>query len=168
MTGRSIGSLARRVKEAYGNLPLPFPVVAAMAGDVLLQRLRPVPLPGPRSAHRTAGAALVIAGVGLNLWALAERRRLSEGPFVLERPEELVTTGPYAFTRHPMYVGWWLIELGAGTLAGSCWALVTMPAELLVEHRSILGEEAALARLFGPAYREYAARVPRYVGAPRA
>lgn len=167
MTGRSAGSLARRLREAYENVPLPAPVVAAMVLDLLLQRLRPLPLPGPRSLHRTAGAGLVLAGVGLNLWALAERRRRSEGPFALEKPEELVTSGPYAVTRHPMYVGWWLIQLGAGPLAGSSWVLVTMPAELLVEHRYILEEEATLAELFGQPYAEYAARVPRYLGYPR-
>lgn len=162
-TGHTAGSLAGRVKAAYDNLPLPFPVVAAMAVDLLLARLRPMPLPGPRALHRAAGTALVIAGVGLNAWALAERRRHSPGPFALERPEELVTSGPYAFTRHPMYVGWWLIELGAGTLAGSSWVLVTMPAELLVEHPVVLSEEATLAGLFGASYRDYAAKVPRYL-----
>ena len=168
MTSNAITSLARRAKATYDNLPLPFPVVAAMAADHLLAKVRPLPLPGPRALHRAAGAALVMAGVGLNAWALAERRRRSPGPFALERPEELVTTGPYAFTRHPMYVGWWLIELGAGTLAGSSWVLVTMPAELLVEHPFVLDEEATLAGLFGASYREYAGNVPRYLGLPRA
>ncbi len=164
LKGHSISSIAHRVKDTYENLPLPFPVVAAMAADVLLARLRPLPLPGPRVLHRAAGTALVVAGVGLNAWALAERRRRSPGPFALERPEELVTTGPYAFTRHPMYVGWWLIELGAGTLAGSSWVLVTMPAELLVEHPVVLDEEATLAGLFGASYRDYMEQVPRYLG----
>lgn len=168
MTSNAITSLARRAKATYDNLPLPLPVVAAMAADLLLAKVRPLPLPGPRALHRAAGTALVMAGVGLNAWALAERRRRSPGPFALERPEELVTTGPYEFTRHPMYVGWWLIELGAGTLAGSSWVLVTMPAELLVEHPFVLEEEATLAGLFGASYREYAGNVPRYLGLPRA
>lgn len=163
-TGRLAAGFVRRGKELYGNLPLPPVVVAAMALDLLLGRLRPVPIPGPRALHRSAGAVLVLAGVGLNLWALAERRRRTEGPFALERPEGVVTTGPYAITRHPMYIGWWLIRLGAGTLAGSPWVLATLPAEVLVEHRSILGEEAMLAELFDRTYLDYAARVPRYFG----
>lgn len=167
-TGRPAGALASRLKATYENLPLPLPTIAAMALDLLLARLRPMPLPGPRSLHRLKGAALVLAGVGLNLWALAERRRRSAGPFALEEPEELVVTGPYAITRHPMYVGWWLIQLGAGTLAGSSWVLVTLPAELLVEHRFVLGEEAVVAELFPQSYPDYAERVPRYVGFPRA
>ncbi|MGY4542778.1 protein-S-isoprenylcysteine O-methyltransferase Ste14 [Arthrobacter sp. UYNi723] len=166
MTARSASSPARRLKEVYDNLPLPLPIVAALALDLLLDRVRPMPLPGSRSLHRIAGAALLLAGVGLNLWALAERRRRSAGPFALERPVELVITGPYAITRHPMYVGWWLIQLGAGTLAGSSWVLATLPAELLVEHRFVLGEEAMLAELFGRSHRDYAKKVPRYLGFP--
>lgn len=126
-----------------------------------------MPLPGPRSVHRIAGAGLVVAGVALNAWALAERRRRSAGPFELERPEDLVDTGPYAVTRHPMYVGWWLMQLGAGTLAGSSWVLVLLPPELLIEHHFVVEEEAALARLFPLSYPDYAAKVPRYLGLPR-
>ena len=159
----SLRTLAGRVKTVYDNLPLPPAVVVAMAVDFLLARLRPLPLPGPRSAHRLAGAGLVAAGVGLNAWALAERRRRSSGPFELERPDELVVTGPYAITRHPMYLGWWLIQLGAGTMAGSAWALVLLPPELLVEHRFVLEEEATLAELFPQSYPAYEEKVPRYL-----
>ncbi|WLQ05030.1 methyltransferase family protein [Arthrobacter oryzae] len=166
MTDRSAPSLAGRLKKAYENLPLPLPVVAGLALDALLARRRPRPLPGSRSLHGVAGAGLLLAGVGLNIWALAERRRHSAGPFELERPEELVTSGPYAISRHPMYVGWWLIQLGAGTLAGSSWVLATLPAEILVEHPFVLGEEAKLAELFGRSYPDYAERVPRYLGLP--
>ncbi|MDF2050887.1 isoprenylcysteine carboxylmethyltransferase family protein [Arthrobacter sp. Cr_A7] len=164
----SAHTLAGRLKSSYDNLPLPAPVVAGMALDRLLARLRPLPLPGSRAVHTVAGAGLVIAGVGFNGWALAERRRHSAGRFELERPEDLVVTGPYAVTRHPMYVGWWLIQLGAGVLAGSSWVLALLPAELLVEHRFVVAEEAALAELFPQSYPGYAERVPRYVGLPRA
>lgn len=166
MTGRSSPSLAGRLKGAYENLPLPLPVVAGLAVDALLARLHPLPLPGSRSLHRTAGLGLLLAGVGLNLWALAERRRHSAGPFELEQPEELVTSGPYAVTRHPMYVGWWLIQLGAGTAAGSAWVLATLPAEVLAEHPGVLREEAKLAERFGRTYPDYAEEVPRYLGIP--
>ena len=160
----SVHALAVRLKSAYDNLPLPAPVVAGMALDLVLARFRPLPLPGSRSLHRTAGAGLVPAGVGLNLWALRERRRQSTGPFALERPEELVVTGPYAITRHPMYVGWWLIQLGAGVLAGTSWVLATLPAELFVEHPGVLKEESGVAELFPESYPDYAERVPRYLG----
>lgn len=164
MKPRPARGLASRAKAAYDNLPLPAPVVVAMILDRFLARVRPLPLPGPRPLHRLAGTVLVCAGVGLNAWALAERRRRSPGPFALEHPEELVTSGPYAFTRHPMYVGWWLIQLGSGTLSGSSWVLVTLPPQLMVEHRVVQAEETALAALFPQSYPGYADRVPRYIG----
>ena len=163
----SAHTLAARLKAVYENLPLPVPVVAAMALDLLLAKVRPLPLPGSRSFHRVAGAGLVLAGAGLNAWALAERRRHSAGRFQLERPEELVASGPYALTRHPMYVGWWLIQLGGGVLAGSSWVFALLPGQLLVEHRFIVAEEAVLAELFPKSYPAYTARVPRYLGLPR-
>ncbi|MGM9471526.1 methyltransferase family protein [Pseudarthrobacter sp. YS3] len=156
----------QRLKELYENLPLPAGHVIGMAVDLLLDRLHPAPLPGSRSLHRRAGALLVFAGVGLNLWALQERRRRTVGRFALERPEELVTTGPYAVTRHPMYVGWWFIRLGLGTLAGSAWTMVTLPVLSLAGHPEVLREEALLAEHFDESYPAYAGRVRRYLGFP--
>lgn len=151
------------LRELYENLPLPPGQLTGLALDFVLDRIRPAPLPGSRSLHRLVGTGLVLAGVGMNLWALAERRRHSTESFALERPEELVTSGPYAVTRHPMYVGWWLIHLGAGILAGSSWVFATVPAAVLAEHHGVRNEEATMAGLFGQTYVDYAARVPRYV-----
>jgi protein-S-isoprenylcysteine O-methyltransferase Ste14 len=151
------------LRELYENLPLPPGQLTGLALNFILDRIRLAPLPGSRSLHRLTGTGLVLAGVGLNLWALAERRRYSTEAFELERPEALVTSGPYALTRHPMYVGWWLIHLGTGILAGSSWVLATLPAAVLAEHHGVLHEEAIMAGLFGQTYAEYAAGVPRYL-----
>lgn len=64
-----------------------------MALGLLLGQLRAMPLPGPRSVDRMAGAGLVLAGAELNIWVLAERRRRSAGPFELEGSKDLVDTG---------------------------------------------------------------------------
>jgi protein-S-isoprenylcysteine O-methyltransferase Ste14 len=108
------------------------------------------------------GCTFLVAGCSVVGWALAERRRYDRARFDLERPQSLVTTGPYAFSRHPMYVGWWLIHLGAGVLRGSSWVVVTAPAAVLAEHRSVLAEERQLADSFGRTFDRYAERVPRY------
>jgi protein-S-isoprenylcysteine O-methyltransferase Ste14 len=65
-----------------------------------------------------------------------------------------------------MYVGWWLLRLGAGISAGSAWVLATLPPEVLAEHHYILREEAQLAELFGRTYPDYAEKVPRYLRLP--
>ncbi|GAA1769021.1 methyltransferase family protein [Agromyces humatus] len=162
MTG-SIG-LHRRLVGWYENLPLPAGQILGMATAVAVGRVRPAPIPGPRVIHRAVGVAALAAGAALNAWALAERRRRTSGRFELEQPESLVTTGPYALSRHPMYVGWWFIHLGAGLLFGSAWVAATIPAATFVEHRfGVLVEEWMLEREFGDEFARYRERVPRYL-----
>jgi protein-S-isoprenylcysteine O-methyltransferase Ste14 len=150
----------------YERLPLPAGSILGAATAVGLGRLRPAPLPGPRALHRTAGVVALAAGCALNVWALLERRRRTTGRFELERPESLVTSGPYALSRHPMYVGWWFIHLGVGLLSGSAWVAATMPVAMLVEHLGVRMEERSLEREF-PDFAAYRRRVPRYLALPR-
>ena len=161
-------TFVRRARALYENLPLPAGSALGAILIVVLERLRPAPIPGPRSVSRTAGVALLATGGALNGWALAERRRRATGEFQLEQPDSIVSTGPYALTRHPMYFGWWLIHLGVGLLRGSMWVAVTLPAAVLVEHLGAgLVEERELRAEFGDEYTRYAERVPRYIGLPR-
>ena len=155
--------LIRRAAALYENLPLPGGSVIGVVAIVVLDRGRPTPLPGPRGLQRVAGAAALAAGFALNVWALRERRRRTTGEFQLEQPESLVTSGPYALSRHPMYVGWWLIHLGVGVMRGSAWVAATLPAAVLVEHLGVLSEERTLDRDFGAEFAEYRERVPRYL-----
>jgi protein-S-isoprenylcysteine O-methyltransferase Ste14 len=149
----------------YNNLPLPAGQAVGIVAVLVLDRVGPAPLPGPRGLQRAAGATALAAGCALNVWALVERRRRTSGEFQLEQPQSVVTTGPYAFSRHPMYVGWWLIHLGVGMLRGSAWVAATVPVAAIVEHfGGVVVEERALAREFGDAYAEYRGRVPRYLG----
>ncbi|MEV1128335.1 isoprenylcysteine carboxylmethyltransferase family protein [Agromyces sp. NPDC049794] len=158
-------SIIRRAKAVYDNLPLP---AGSAVGSVLLivfDRARRAPLPGSRAVQRTAGGASIAAGIALNLWALIERRRRSTGEFQLEQPDALVTTGPYAFSRHPMYFGWWLIHLGVGVMRGTRWVVATLPVAVILEHvGGALAEERELSARFGDEYTRYAERVPRYAG----
>lgn len=153
----------RQLRRLYDNTPLPPGQAAGIAVNLVLDRLRPATLPGSRSVHRCAGAVSAMAGFALTVWALIERRRGSHGAFDLEHPESLVTTGPYSISRHPMYVGWWLIHLGIGLGRGSRWVLATVPVAVLAEHIGVLKEEAGLAQRFGTEYLDYAASVPRYL-----
>jgi len=160
-------SIGQRAMAISQNLPLPAGSVVGVVAILLLHRVRPVPLPGPGALTRVAGAALLATGCALNVWALVERRRRTSGEFQLEQPESLVTTGPYAVNRHPMYVGWWLIHLGAGVLRGSAWVAATVPVAVLIEHfAGSVVEERELRRRFGDEFSRYSERVPRYVGRP--
>lgn len=153
-------------KTFLHNLPVPPWQVVGMITSGLLDGIRPAYLPGPRTAQRATGSALMLAGCAITGWALVERRRHAE-QFDLDRPPSLVMTGPYAASRHPMYVGWWLIHLGFGVLRGSTWVLVTVPSAVLLEHPAVLAEESRLAQEFGNEFVRYAERVPRYLPLPR-
>jgi protein-S-isoprenylcysteine O-methyltransferase Ste14 len=149
-------------RTAIRNVPVPPGQVVGIAVAMALGRLFPVVLPGRRVVHVVAGGALTGAGTALIVWALRERARHARS-FDLERPETLVTTGPYAYSRHPMYVGWWLLHLGVGVLGGSAWVLLSVPAAAVAEHPAVLAEECRLQGTFGAEADRYAAHVPRYL-----
>jgi protein-S-isoprenylcysteine O-methyltransferase Ste14 len=140
-----------------GNVPLPEPYLLAVAGVVWLDHTRPWPLPGARWVHHLAGWPPVVAGVRLIWRSWAEASEVE-----LDRPAHLVTSGPYAASRNPMYLGWALLQLGAGVVRGSGWTIVAVPAALLV-HREVRREERALDDAFGAEFRRYCATAPRYL-----
>jgi protein-S-isoprenylcysteine O-methyltransferase Ste14 len=75
----------------------------------------------------------------------------------------LVTSGVYATSRNPMYVGWALLHVGAGLIGGSAWVLGAFPVATWLVHRQILREERELGEVFGDQFAHYRAAVPRYL-----
>ena len=150
---------AAALSNAWDSLPLPAEHAVGIVAGLLLHRhagRRRLP-----AAAAPAGWPLVAAGVALNVWAVAAR-----GGEAIERPDLLVTDGPQAWTRNPMYVGWTLLHVGVGLLARSPWVLATWPVSFALVHRSVLHEERGLAQRFGREFTEYRTQVPRYVGLP--
>jgi protein-S-isoprenylcysteine O-methyltransferase Ste14 len=93
-------------------MPVPEASVLGILGGLALERVWPWRI-GPRAT----GWVLTAAGV------LAVARSLeAAGDTDLDLPERLVTDGPYARSRNPMYVAWHLIHLGVGLGAGSGWS----------------------------------------------
>ena len=70
----------------------------------------------------------------------------------------MVTTGPYAYVRHPMYLGALLFSSGTTLLLGSWWGLVAVALlAVVIALRAVLEEETLKAELDG--YAGYAAKV---------
>jgi hypothetical protein len=67
------------------------------------------------------------------LWLGASAVRAAAG-VDLERPDQLVDSGPYAFSRNPMYLAWTLGYVEVALVAGTAWPLLLLPA-VLVRHR---------------------------------
>ncbi|RLF13680.1 MAG: hypothetical protein DRN06_08265 [Thermoprotei archaeon] len=73
----------------------------------------------------------------------------------------LITSGPYAYTRHPIYLGAWLIALGLGLLFG--FPLIASVFLLFWLNLIIYFEEKELYEIYGREYEEYRRRVPGFI-----
>jgi protein-S-isoprenylcysteine O-methyltransferase Ste14 len=146
-----------RMPLAVRNFPIPEPHLGLLGLGVALHALRPLTLPSSRAMSLGAGA-LVGGGAAIALAATlaAERTDLAD-------PSGLVTSGPFAVSRNPMYEAWTAIYVGAGLAMGSAWPLVLLPGLLVLVQGAVEAEERELRDRFGTAYEAYARRVPRFV-----
>lgn len=120
----------------------------------------------PRAAEgplAVAGTLVAFAGVALAVAAKFRLGRWFSADFGVKQGHVLVTGGPYALTRHPIYTGILATILGAALLWNSALtlALAALMAVPLFFHTVF--EEALFERHFGDAYRAYQLGVPRLV-----
>jgi protein-S-isoprenylcysteine O-methyltransferase Ste14 len=119
---------------------------------------------GARILHRTeglylVGTSLLVAGLGLTVWARLTLGRNWSGYVTLKAGHQLIRSGPYALVRHPIYTGLLVAMLGT-TIAIDEWRAVlgliiatqTLVRKLRVEERWLAGE-------FGSEYSAYQGRV---------
>jgi protein-S-isoprenylcysteine O-methyltransferase Ste14 len=113
----------------------------------------------------TAGLGLAMAGAGL-AWAAWAAWCLVRAPVPLTEAgpaRVLVDHGPYAFGRHPMYLGGAVALLGLGlALASSAWMAAALLGFAALDRWMVPREEAQLRRRYGGWYSDYAAEVPRW------
>jgi protein-S-isoprenylcysteine O-methyltransferase Ste14 len=144
----------------------PFLFLGALALGALLSLVIPV---GPRLASPNGQAlavGLTFMAIGFALAALSVRSFRRAGTSVVpgEPSTALVVTGPYHVTRNPIYIGLVLIYFGLAVALTSLWVLLLLIPVLYVLQRGVVErEEAYLERQFGEAYRNYQARVPRWL-----
>jgi protein-S-isoprenylcysteine O-methyltransferase Ste14 len=115
--------------------------------------------------HVPAATALLIAGVVLLLWCVREFYVAGRGTLApWAPPEGLVTSGPYRFSRNPMYVAVFVILLGWWLLWDRTVLLIYALGVLCAFHlRVVLAEEPWAARRFGAQWEAYRDRVPRWL-----
>jgi protein-S-isoprenylcysteine O-methyltransferase Ste14 len=107
----------------------------------------------PRLEWLAAGTIVGLAGLVI--------RGLAAGH--LRKHEGLATSGPYAWTRNPLYFGSALLAAGLAIAAGSWLAAAVVAAYFLAFYPATLrSEESELAREYGDAFRRYAASVPLF------
>jgi hypothetical protein len=108
----------------------------------------------PEPTWLEAGLVVALTGTGLRAWASG----------TIRKNVVLAVSGPYAFTRNPLYLGSFLVGLGL-TIGAGLWYLVAI---YVVGFAGLYGwkmklEERLLAERFGEPFREYAAEVPLFL-----
>ena len=136
-----------------GWLPVPFLLVVLLA-------------PGGMAPRTTLiGAVLMVIGEAWRMWGVATAgtvtRRRSRNV------QKLVSHGPFAWSRNPLYNGNFLIWMGVITISGVLWFLPVAALIFAVEYYYIVRyEEGVLESIFGAEYLSYKQRTPRWF--PRA
>jgi protein-S-isoprenylcysteine O-methyltransferase Ste14 len=136
---------------------LPIPIVVAL---VVLPR-------GVRHPLALWGGVLLVAlGQGIRLWAVHHIGVISRTRS--ERLGPLISTGPFARVRNPLYLGNIALWIGFTVSAGLLWLAPIVLLVLGLEYHAIVRwEEGLLVSRLGDDYREYLTRVPRWIPAMR-
>lgn len=107
----------------------------------------------PSPASLAAGLPLAFAGLALRAWASGH----------LEKNLALATSGPFAYTRNPLYLGTLTVAAGFALAARNLWLAVLFALYFGLAYLPAISEEESYLRQIFPGYAEYAARVPRLV-----
>ena len=137
------GHVMMRLKPSQIRVPLSF----VIGIGILL-------LATPTRISMLAGLPFAVLGGALRTW--------SSG--YIRKNRELAISGPYAYTRNPLYVGNFLIGLGFSLMVNRPLLLIIFIVAFFLVYRSlILEEESSLTQRFGEAYLKYKEGVPRFL-----
>lgn len=125
-------------------------------------------LPWPEGVLRivlaAAGMAFVCGAIALDIAAMKAFRRHKTTIMPNKGATSLITSGPFALSRNPIYVGNTLLMVGAGLLFGIAWLIPAgLIAAYVTQRLAIEREERHLATRFGAAWEAYAAKTPRWL-----
>jgi protein-S-isoprenylcysteine O-methyltransferase Ste14 len=128
----------------------------------LLNRPWPLPIDG---AWPTSLGWVFVGGWALLASSAIGLSRLKQTSMITLRPAgTLVTSGPYAFTRNPMYVSLALLTIAFALFLNTWWiVLLLVPTLLIVQQLVIVAEERYLRRRIGAEYEAYTRRVRRWL-----
>lgn len=144
------------------DLP-PVYLVLSMGAMAVLHFGFPIAQP-IREPYRYAGAVLIALAGALGAWGVVLFRRARTGVVPFSEATTLVTSGPYRFTRNPMYLGMAGILAGTAIWLGSLTPWLVLPAFVgIIAQRFIAPEEAMLERTFGERYARYCEAVRRWL-----
>jgi protein-S-isoprenylcysteine O-methyltransferase Ste14 len=151
--------IGRRIRRSLGRTPVQTFILCPLlviAFELVLHRGR---------------LTIVLWGAPLLAWGYLQYRLV--GRYRLPRaggsagmevpPDHVITTGPYRYTRNPMYLGHLIFLAGLAILFWSWFGLIVLVLRALWFQRRVRRDEARLEKIFGEEYSAYCARVKRWI-----
>jgi protein-S-isoprenylcysteine O-methyltransferase Ste14 len=146
-----------------GLIRPPLVYLISLIVGVLIRLATPLPFL-PRRLAIPLGAMLVAVAIALFSYSVMEFRAAAT-PVPARKPTTvIVRTGPYRFSRNPIYLAFSLLQLGIGIWVNSLWLLATLAGAVALVHYVVIPkEERYLARRFGVEYLDYKSSVRRWL-----
>lgn len=141
----------------------PLLYLAALLAVLLLRWIRPWPIL-PHSLVPWLAVGMVLAGLVIGIPGRIALRSAGTSLKPTQPTTAIVTRGSYRFTRNPLYVGLTCAFVGLALAFDTGWGFVVLvPLVATMHYGVVLREERYLERKFGDEYRQYRARVRRYL-----
>lgn len=145
------------------RVPPPLIYFGFLVVGLVINYLAPFPFL-PANVTLIVGIPLMAVGLLSGFLTIATMIRSGTSPDLDEPTKAIVTSGPYRFSRNPIYISFALIYLGIAAAFNALAALVFLPVALVVIDRSVIvREEKYLEQKFGEEYLSYKERVRRWV-----
>jgi protein-S-isoprenylcysteine O-methyltransferase Ste14 len=156
-------SSAARDVANLGLVRPPIVYLISLVSGAVIHLAMPLPLLPGRLAV-ALGVPLVAVAIALFSYSVAKFRAAGT-PVPARRPTTvIVRTGPYRFSRNPIYLAFSLFQLGVAIWINSVWLLATLVGAMALVHYVVIPrEEQYLERKFGAQYLAYKASVRRWL-----
>jgi protein-S-isoprenylcysteine O-methyltransferase Ste14 len=166
MTARPQGSRPANAARDVATLGLvrpPLVYLTSLVTGALIQLVTPLPFL-PQSLAVPLGSSLVLVAIALLSYAVAKFRAAGT-PVPARKPTTMiVSSGPYRFSRNPIYLAFSVFQLGIAIWVNSLWLLATLVGAVALIHYVVIPrEEQYLERRFGTEYLKYKSSVRRWL-----
>jgi protein-S-isoprenylcysteine O-methyltransferase Ste14 len=147
----------KKPRSRWRNIPVPEVYVLLLMAGIAVHLFLPLRMFPALWVGHAAGWPVLGIGVSLAAWAVSAAANID-----IAKPTDTVTSGPYRFSRNPMYLGWTLITLGVGLAVNSAWVVLLLPGALsFLQLVTVPREERSMERRFGQTYLTYKGNVRR-------
>lgn len=142
----------------------PIALAIALVLAFALNWFWPLPFVPPAIPHIQVGVLLVIGMLLIIRWAVVTFRKARTNILTSQATTAIVATGPFAYSRNPIYFGALIGMIGAAFAFDSLWFLAALVVIWFVLRYGVIArEETYLERKFGAPYLDYKAKVRRWL-----